>query len=582
MTRRKKPKRHAIRAAVVGVLFMLWLALVGARAGYLQLYQGTWLSDKAAGQYEQKLSLHGKRGTIYDRNHQAMAVSIETTSVAANPALFNGLDKHKAAIDIAKALHLKTSDIKARLNAKRSFVWLKRQATPKEVAAVKALNFKGIDYLSEHARFYPNTTLAAQVLGFVGIDGHGLEGLEFYYDDELKGQDQKFTLLKDALGRRFDADSHLAADNREGKNLILTLDSHIQYITEQALADAVTQYKALSGMAVVMDPRSGAILALANYPFFNPNSFNKYHRDVWRNRAITDTFEPGSTMKVFSTAAALQHHVATPSTIFFCENGLYTVGGHQIHDTKSHGWLSVQQIVKFSSNIGTVKLAQKLGRQTLFDQLKEFGFGAPTLIDCPGETAGSLSHYKRWTSVDTGNIAFGQGIAVTALQLISAAAALANDGWMMQPHILAAICDADGAPVHTVAPKALRQVVSTDTAATMRRIMRTVITEGGTGVQADVDGYSVCGKTGTAQKLARNGGYANDRYIASFLGLVPTQRPALAILVVVDEPKVINYGGTVAAPAFRQIAKETLGYLNIMPDKVRKKYHVSSDGNVSG
>lgn len=582
MTRSKKPQRHAIRAAVVGVLFMFWLALVGARAGYLQLYQGTWLSDKAAGQYEQEQSLRGKRGTIYDRNHQAMAVSIETTSVAAYPPLFKNEQKHKAAVAIAKALHLKTADIKALLSAKPSFVWLKRQATPKEVAAVKALNYKGIDYLSEHARFYPNTTLAAQVLGFVGIDGHGLEGLEFYYDDALKGRDQKFTLLKDALGRRFDVDTRLAADDQAGKNLILTIDSHIQYITEQALADAVNQHQALSGIAIVMEPRTGAILALANYPFFNPNSFGKYHRSVWRNRAITDTFEPGSTMKVFSAAAALEHGIASPSTIFFCENGRYTVGSHPIHDTKSHGWLSLQQIVKFSSNIGTVKLAEQIGRQMLFEQLSGFGFGAPTLIDCPGETGGSLSHYKRWTPVDTGTIAFGQGIAVTALQLISAASALANDGWMMQPHLLQAITGADGTPVHTVAPKPLRQVVSAETAATMRRIMRTVITEGGTGIQADIDGYSVCGKTGTAQKLAQYGGYADDRYVASFLGLVPTQHPALAILVVVDEPKDTNYGGIVAAPAFRRIAQETLGYLNIMPDKDWNKYRVSTVSNVNG
>jgi cell division protein FtsI (penicillin-binding protein 3) len=450
------------------------------------------------------------------------------------------------------------------------------------VAAVKTLNFKGIEYLSEHARFYPNTTLAAQVLGFVGIDGHGLEGLEFYYDDELKGRDQKFTLLKDALGRGFDTDSNISDQGRAGNNLILTLDSQIQYITEQALAEAVTRHKALSGMAIVMDPRTGALLALANYPFFNPNDFSKFQRSVWRNRAITDTFEPGSTMKIFSTAAALEHQIADPATIFFCENGLYTVGGHQIHDTKSHGWLSVQQIMKYSSNIGTVKLAEKIGRQMLYEQFTIFGFGAPTLIDCPGETAGSLSHYKHWTSVDIGSIAFGQGIAVTALQLISAVAALANDGWMMQPYILQAVTNSEGTPVHTVTPKTLRQVVSADTAATMRRIMRTVITEGGTGVQADVDGHPVCGKTGTAQKLAKTGGYADDRYIASFLGLVPTEKPALAILVVVDEPQDTNYGGIVAAPVFRRIAKESLGYLNIVPDKDWHKFHVSTDHNVSG
>ena len=243
MTRYKKPKHHLVRVAIVGVLFAIWLVLVGARAGYLQLYKGTWLSDKAADQYEQEQSLQGKRGTIYDRNHQAMAVSMETTSIAANPAVFKARETSKNAAALAKALNLKTEVIRRRLNAGRKFVWLKRQATPKEVAAVKALKLEGVEYLSEHARYYPNTTAAAQVLGFVGIDGRGLEGLEFYYDNDLMGKDRKVTLLKDALGRRFDAESAAAAPERAGNNLILTIDCQIQYIAEQAWSQAVTDHR---------------------------------------------------------------------------------------------------------------------------------------------------------------------------------------------------------------------------------------------------------------------------------------------------------------------------------------------------
>ena len=582
MTKTKKPPRHRRRTIFIGCLFLLWLAAVGVRAGYLQLYKGPGLSDEAADQYTRELRLRAKRGTIFDRNHQAMAVSIETTSVAAYPALITDRQAGKTIRNLATALNLQPGTISQLLSSNRSFVWLKRQATPKEVAAVKALELKGIDYLSEHARFYPNTTAAAQVLGFVGIDGRGLEGLEFNYNKDLMGTDRKITILRDAKGRGFHAEQSAESLGRSGNNIVLTIDGQIQFFAEQALAEAVEKSKALSGMALVMEPHSGAILALANYPFFNPNDFGKFDPATWRNRAITDAFEPGSTMKIFSAAAALENRVVTPSSIFFCENGKYTVGGHQIHDTKSHGWLSVQQIVKYSSNIGMVKLVEQLGRKELHSQLKNFGFGIPTHIDCPGEAGGSLSNFKRWTSVDTGAIAFGQGLSVTALQLVSAAAALANDGRLVQPFIVQAITDPSGTPIYTATVKTTNQAVSVETATTMRRIMRTVITEGGTGVQADIEGYAVCGKTGTAQKIEKDGSYAQDRYIASFVGLVPTHQPALAILVVVDEPKGDHYGGTVAAPAFRRIAKEALAYLNIAPDKSWQNLQVAGGGKTKG
>ena len=575
----KNPNRHKLRTGLVTGGFMIWLLLIGVRAGYLQLYRGTWLSQKAAGQYEKEQIVLGKRGSIYDAHHEAMAVSIETTSLAANPAMIE--NREKAAAALAKALHLKLRDVKRKLSGARSFVWLKRQATPKEVAAVKKLGFKGVDFLPEHTRFYPNTTLAGQVLGFTGIDGHGLEGLEFYYDNELKGVAQTVTVLKDALGRGFDMDHQVGSD-QAGNNLVLTIDRHIQYITEQALADAVTAHQAHSGMAIVMDPKTGAILALANYPLFNPNNFRRYDRAVWRNRAITDPFEPGSTMKIFNAAAALESGNSTPSTIFYCENGSYLIGSHTVNDTKPHGWLSLQQIVKYSSNIGAVKVAQHTGSRVFYQALRGFGFGDRTHVDCPGESSGSLANYKRWTAMDNAAIAFGQGISVTALQLITAAAAIANDGLLMQPHIVQAITDANGRLVRTVEPTALRQVISAENALTIRRIMRTVITSGGTGVEAELEGYSVAGKTGTAQKIDKNGTYAQNRYIASFVGFAPSEQPVLAVLVVVNEPQDTYYGGPVAAPAFRQIVKETFGYLNVAPAIDMRKLRVSRDYKVSG
>lgn len=575
----KAEQRYILRAAVVGGLFFIWLAVIGVRAGYVQIYNGTWLSHQAAGRYERALTVQGKRGTIYDRRHEAMAVSIETTSVAAYPALME--DKSRAAADLARALKLDAKAVNQRLNSGRSFVWVKRQAAPKEVAAVRKLNMQGIGFLPEHSRFYPNSVLGAQVLGFTGIDGQGLEGLEFYYNAELQGTATTVTVIRDARGRGFETSRGEAAP-QAGNNLVLTIDRQVQYIAEQALADGVAQHKARSGMALVMVPQTGELLAVAHYPFFNPNAFSQSDRETWRNRAITDPFEPGSTMKIFSAAAALESGISAPGTIFYCENGSYRVSGHTVNDVKPHGWLSLQQIVKYSSNIGAVKVVEMIGPRVLHDSLLGFGFGARTRIDCPGESPGSLSHYKRWSSVDTGAIAFGQGVSATALQLLSAAAALANDGLMMRPHVVQAVIDPHGQPVRTMSPEAVRQVVSPQTALTLRHIMRSVVTEGGTGVRADVTGYAASGKTGTAQKIDRSGSYSPDLFVASFVGFAPTERPAIAVLVVVDEPKGEHYGGVVAAPVFGRIVRETLGYLNVTPTGDWKKLRVSVDAEVKG
>jgi cell division protein FtsI (penicillin-binding protein 3) len=406
--------------------------------------------------------------------------------------------------------------------------------------------------------------MAAQLLGFAGIDGHGLEGLEFYYDAELKGPVRRSTVLKDAFGRGFDF-SKTASPRLAGHNLVLTVDVTIQYLTEKALEESIKTSGARSGMAVVMSPKSGAILALAHYPFFNPNTFSAYQREEWRNRAVTDPFEPGSTMKIFSMAAALDSGKCTPSTIFFCENGTYTIGRHTIHDTRPRGWLSLQQIVKYSSNIGAVKVSELIGPETLFTALGRFGFGQKTQIDCPGETVGSLAPFTRWSQMDNSAIAFGQGLSASAIQLITAAAAIANDGLLVQPFVVRSITDQNGRVVKIFQPQPTRRVLTPETAMTVRRVMMSVITEGGTGTEAALEGYTVCGKTGTAQKIDQQGTYAEGKYIASFIGFAPAEKPEIAILVVIDEPVNDHYGGTVAAPAFRKIAQETLNYLNVPP-----------------
>ena len=331
-----------------------------------------------------------------------------------------------------------------------------------------------------------------------------------------------------------------------------------------------------------MAPATGEVLALAHYPFFNPNSYRDFRRELWRNRAITDSFEPGSTMKIFTVAAAIDSGVCSPSTIFYCENGEYRIGRNTIHDTKSHGWLSLQQIVKYSSNIGSVKMAEKLGPHKLYDYLRAFGFGQRSGITCPGETAGSLSSFKAWSAIDAGAISFGQGISVSAIQLITAASAIANDGMLMRPLLVKEITDRNGRMVKRFSPEPVRRVVSSHNAATVRRILKTVITEGGTGVNAALKGYSSGGKTGTAQKIDDSGTYAKGRYLTSFVGFAPADHPELAILVIVDEPKVHAYGGIVAAPVFRQIALETLSYLNIPPGPDADRLRVSRGNRADG
>jgi cell division protein FtsI (penicillin-binding protein 3) len=314
---------------------------------------------------------------------------------------------------------------------------------------------------------------------------------------------------------------------------------------------------------------------MANAPLFNPNTFARFPRDTWRNRAITDPFEPGSTMKIFTAAAALESGTCTPSTIFFCENGVYRIGRNVIHDTHPRGWLSLQQIVKFSSNIGVVKIIESIGPDYLYSTLTHFGFGQKTRLDCPGETSGVLAPAKRWTQVDTGAISFGQGISVSALQLVTAASAIANGGSLMQPYIVAAVSDHNGRIIQRTEPRVVRNAVSAKTAGIVKRIMKIVITEGGTGVNAALEGYSVSGKTGTAQKIDKSGKYARDKYVSSFLGFAPADEPRIVILVVVDEPEGEHYGGIVAAPAFKKIAHETLNYLNIPPVLEQEKLRVS-------
>ncbi|MFO7965030.1 MAG: penicillin-binding protein 2 [Desulfobacterales bacterium] len=577
----KKEKRIKTRTIFFSLTFSLLFVVIAAKLVYLQVILGPHLSEKAARQYERSIRSSGKRGTIYDRNMREMAVTLKLNSIAAHPERVE--DKPKAAKLLAGVLDGDRKEILKSLMSEKPFIWLKRHANPKEEKKVRELSIDGVVFKSEYSRFYPHKTLAAQVLGFTGIDGHGLEGIEIARDGDLRGERRRFTVLKDALGRSFERENENQVDI-DGNNIVLTIDCTIQYIAEQALEKAVIEHGGKTGMALVMEPKTGALLAAAHYPFFNPNRFWAYDRAAWRNRCITDSFEPGSTMKIFSASAAIESGLCSPDSVFFCENGDYRIGPNVVHDAGGHsyGWLSLQEIIKYSSNIGAVKVEELIGTKNLYHGLRSFGFGQKTGIDCLGETTGSLSHYRQWTRIDAGTIAFGQGIAASAIQLVTAASAIANRGVMMKPHIVQAVTDPNGGLIESFSPEPIRRVVSETTADALKKMMITVIDADGTGSNAYLEGYTVCGKTGTAQKIGPSGTYERGKYVSSFIGFVPASNPVMAILVVIDEPKKKYYGGTVSAPVFKQIAGEALDYLNVSPEPIPDVFTVSLEKGASG
>ena len=575
----RQPKYFRLRISLVGVLYLAGMAVILGRAAYLQVICGTTLAQKASGQYAKTIHTVGKRGTIFDTQMRELAVSVESLSLAANPRLIENPERTARAL--APALKMKKRAVRARLASDRHFVWIKRQITPREAQTVRDMALAGIEFIPEHSRYYPNRGLAAQLIGFTGIDGIGLEGIEYQFNAELVGQQQIFTVLKDAFGRGFETPEDIIRRD-SGHNVVLTIDRTIQHVAERSLKEAVESHKAKSGIAVVVAPRTGDILALAHFPFFNPNNFKNFRAEIRRNRAVTDAFEPGSTLKLFSVAAALESGCCTPHTIFYCENGRYRIGTNVVHDTEKHGWLSLQRIVKFSSNIGAVKIGETIGSETLHRTLTRFGFGRDTGLHFPGETRGRLAAAKRWTRFDVAAVSFGQGVSVSALQLTTAVAAIANDGILMKPRVVRAITDPRGRTVREFKPQALSRVVSSRTAAQLTRMMALVVAEGGTGTQARLEGYSAGGKTGTAQKIGPSGTYADDRYVSSFVGLAPLEDPRLAILVVLDEPRDGYYGGVVAAPVFRRIAQEVLGYLNVKPSTPTPRMTVSHRSEVTG
>lgn len=552
------------RITIVFCFFVLAWVCILWRAFQLQVLDRDHLAGKAARECQRVIKINPVRGDIFDRRGEKLAVSLEADSIFADPTEVE--EKSVAAAKLAVSLGLDRRRIAKSLRSKTSFVWLKRQVSPGETARVASLKLKGIGSLKESKRFYPNKRLAAQVLGFTGVDAQGLEGLESMYEEHLRGGVNSWLVKQDALRRTFLDRGTSSPQGLRGASLTLTLDRRIQYVTEKALNRAVKKYGARGGLALVVRPRTGEILASAVAPGYNPNAFRRYSPSQRRNRILTDIFDPGSTFKIFLVAVALEEGVVRPMDLVFCENGAYTVDRRVINDHHEYGWLTVNKIIKYSSNIGAVKIGEMVGPARLYSYLARFGFGRRTEIDLTGESPGLMRPYKRWRNLDAANVAFGQGVSVTALQMVMAMSALANDGLLMRPYIVSKITDSFGQVVKKTQPEIIRRVISSQTAREIQLMLRLVVEEGGTGVRAETRGYPTAGKTGTAQKLDKaTKRYSQHKFFSSFLGFVPYQNPELTIFVALDEPWPKIYGGVVAAPVFNEIAARVLPMLNVPP-----------------
>jgi cell division protein FtsI (penicillin-binding protein 3) len=582
--KRKSINWFKVRIIFISILLFIFFLLIVGRMFQLQVLKKEQLYQLAAKQHEVQIPFVPKRGTIYDGKENELAVSIEVDSVYADPAKVVNVER--TINNLIPVLQIDRKELRQRLKSRRSFEWIQRKISPKESAEIKALHLPGIYFLKENRRFYPNSNLAAHLIGFVGLDSKGLEGVEFRYDAFLDGGDQVWTMGRDALGRKIVTGEALFEKEDNHKSIFLTLDKHIQHVVETELGLAVQKWRAKGGIAIAMEPQTGKILAMASYPSFNPNQFIQYQPKVWRNRAISDAFEPGSLFKTFLAAAALEERVVKPSDAFFCENGSYTVYDRTIHDHTKHGWLTFQQIIKFSSNIGASKVGEKMGKESFYRYICAFGFGEKTRIDLPGEARGIVHHPRYWPPVALDTISFGQGISVTGIQLITALSAIANGGILMKPYVVEKITDEKGEVRQFFQPEIVRKVISAETAKKVTALLKATTEKGGTGEDAVPAGYEVAGKTGTAQKIEPLlGGYSEDRFCSSFMGFAPPEDPKIVLLVVIDEAQGPSYGGIVAAPIFKAVMGKVLPYLDIHPKGtriVKKDFNAVPDEETSG
>ncbi|MBU4304260.1 MAG: penicillin-binding protein 2 [Candidatus Omnitrophica bacterium] len=559
-------RAQKVRLIIVCGSYLLVLLIILGRLLYVQVLNSSYYIKLAESQHQLRLTLSPQRGLIYDRNKKILALSLSVYSVYAVPRAIE--NKEAVAVRLSKLLGLDYSKVLTKLKLDKSFIWIKRRISDQDAQAVKALRLTGIDLLRENKRYYPNGSLAAHIIGFAGVDEDGLEGIELQYNDFLKGRAGHRFLLRDAKQRIMPAFEYEFVPATDGYNLVLTIDEVIQHLVEEELDKAFAKSNAVGASVVVLDPYNGEILAIVNRPGYDLNMLQEVTTDMRRNRALCDYFEPGSTFKIITACAALEEHAVALNDVFFCENGEYRVANHTLHDHRPHGKLTFVEVIEKSSNIGTVKIAQKLGEKVIDRYVRAFDFGKKTGIDLPGETAGFLRPLNQWSKLSISAIPIGHEIGVTVLQMAKAMAVIANGGHLVKPHVVQKITNSNETIKVFEALPSLN-IISKETAETMRQILKGVV-DNGTGQHARIPGYESAGKTGTAQKIDSSGRYSRSKYIASFIGFVPVAHPRFVIAVVFDEPHPVYYGGSVCAPVFRNIAEKILRYMDV-PEQVNKQ-----------
>jgi cell division protein FtsI/penicillin-binding protein 2 len=560
----ERSDRNKARLFILAGFLLLWFLVICGRLVWLQVVNYGDYTQRAAKQQQRSIDVSPVRGNIYDRRGNELAMTVSVDSVFAVPSEVP--DIHSAAQVLGRVLKADATEIESRMRGSKAFAWVARKIDNPTSTRVRALNLKGIYFQKESKRFYPKNELAAQVLGYVGLDDAGLGGVEREFEQQLTGKSGKMLITMDNRRRWL---GRVEKNPDPGENVVLTIDEKIQYIAERELARAIRETQAEAGTVIVQNPHTGEILALANWPTFNPNIFNRVNPQALKNRAVSDIYEPGSTFKVVTLAAALEEKITNPDEVIDCQMGSIVVNGLRIHDHHPYAGLTVQQILEHSSDVGAIKIALRLGEERFDRYIRAFGFGTQTRIELPGETRGITKPVSRWSKVSIGAISMGQEIGVSPVQLVSMMSTIANDGLAVAPRIVAGTTAPRSTPQLIAFHPALgRRVISPLTAAQMKHMMEGVVLRG-TGKKAILDGYTSAGKTGTAQKIDSTGHYSHHQHIASFSGFAPVNNPAVTVLVVLDSPAggyPKDGGGETAAPVFSRVGQQVLAYMNVPHD----------------
>jgi len=550
------------RTVILNTIIIFSFVAVFVRLADIMILKNKFYTEKARSQQVKTEDIQARRGNIYDRKGRELAINLEMESLYCDPEEAGTIPEKVN--KLSSILNVEPRAIQAKLKQEKRFVWVDRKLSLETADRVRKLKIKGFGFMAEAKRFYPRGSLASHVVGAVGRENQALEGIELRYDKYLRTSGSKVQVARDAGGRVL---STGMAMETKGNDIILTIDEGLQYIAEKELDRAMLKWRSVAATAIMMDPFTGDILALAGRPAFDLNDIKSAGRNEVRNRAITDIYEPGSTFKIIAGTAALEEKLFPKGQTFDCSRGSIEVGGKNMKDAHKHGVLSFEEVIQKSSNVGTIMIGMKLGKEKIYDYAKRFGFGDRTNIDLPGEVSGWIRKPEKWSATSIGAISIGQEVAVTPLQILRAYSAIANGGYLVQPHLVSHILTPEGQPVFSFSPDQNKRIISARTAAAMRDILKTVVEEGGTAMSAAIEGNQVAGKTGTAQLVdQKTKRYSRDRFISSFVGFVPANNPKIAMIIVVHEPKGQIYGGVVAAPVFKTVADQALSYMNVPRD----------------